>query len=132
MDRKIVSALVGLAGAVQNNGRTENTDAVVRRALLCVDGGSSDQVVETIHREKFTLSPNCATCTMPCGNTSDYDMENWDAQDPELRLLKEKLVSRLAGLAQEEVLPDVVYKAIQYIGFDLAPESYLALLKELE
>ena len=31
---KIVSALIGLAGAVSNNGTTENTDAVIEKALL--------------------------------------------------------------------------------------------------
>ena len=31
---RIISALIGLVGAVSNNGKTEQTDVVVREALL--------------------------------------------------------------------------------------------------
>ena len=31
---RIISALIGLVGAVSNNGKNEQTDAVVREALL--------------------------------------------------------------------------------------------------
>ena len=34
MYRKNLSALIGLAGAVSNNGKTDDTDAIVRQALL--------------------------------------------------------------------------------------------------
>ena len=34
MDLKILSALIGLCGAVSNNGKTENTDRVVLEAIL--------------------------------------------------------------------------------------------------
>ena len=31
---KVISALIGLVGAVSNNGRTEQTDEVIREAFL--------------------------------------------------------------------------------------------------
>ena len=31
---QMISALIGLVGAVSNNGRTEHTDGVIRRAFL--------------------------------------------------------------------------------------------------
>ena len=34
MYRKNLRALIGLAGAVSNNGKTDDTDAIVRQALL--------------------------------------------------------------------------------------------------
>ena len=38
----IISALIGLVGAVSNNGKTEQTDRVIREAFLCLtDAGSS-------------------------------------------------------------------------------------------
>ena len=37
----IISALIGLVGAVSNNGKTEQTDRVIREAFLCLkDAGS--------------------------------------------------------------------------------------------
>lgn len=34
---KVISALIGLVGAVSNNGRTEQTDEVIREAFcICV------------------------------------------------------------------------------------------------
>jgi hypothetical protein len=101
-NKRILSALIGLAGAVGNNGKTEHTDAIVRAALLAVD---SDAQIELIHREKYAISPNCETCQFPCGNTSDYDMEKFD---------------------------QAVYKAISYLGYDLNQESYEILLEELK
>ena len=132
---QIISALIGLAGAVSNNGKSENTDEVVRTALLSIrlevaepeiakpvtytsemvkseaaepetakpvtytsemvkpkadtsetakpeadtsetDKSEADEseIVDLIHKEKFKISPNCATCQFPCGNTSDYDI----------------------------------------------------------
>ncbi len=32
----IISALIGLVGAVSNNGKTEQTDRVIREAFLCL------------------------------------------------------------------------------------------------
>ena len=32
----IISALIGLVGAVSNNGKTEKTDSVIREAFLCL------------------------------------------------------------------------------------------------
>ena len=71
----IISALIGLVGAVSNNGKTEQTDRVIREAFLCLkDAGSEEEMVQKIHAEKFIIAPDCATCLNPCGNTSDYDL----------------------------------------------------------
>ena len=34
---QMISALIGLVGAVSNNGRTEHTDGVIRRAFLQIN-----------------------------------------------------------------------------------------------
>ena len=76
----IISALIGLVGAVSNNGKTEQTDSVIREAFLCLtDAGSEEEMVQKIHAEKFIIAPDCATCFNPCGNTSDYDMAQFYA-----------------------------------------------------
>ena len=72
---RIISALIGLVGAMSNNGKTERTDSVVREAFLrLTDGDSEEETVQKIHAEKFAIAPDCTNCLNPCGNTSDYDM----------------------------------------------------------
>ena len=75
LNREILSALIGLAGAINNNGKTSDTDAIVRKALL----SPGVSVVEEIHREKYRISPNCETCPSPCGNTSNYPLAAFEA-----------------------------------------------------
>jgi hypothetical protein len=54
-------------------------------------------IVET---EKHRVAPNCATCTMRCGNTDNYDLARlWNAPE-ELRTLKLRLLAALFTLAQ--------------------------------
>lgn len=82
----IISALIGLVGAVSNNGKTEQTDSVIREAFLCLkDADSEEEMVQKIHAEKFIIAPDCATCLNPCGNTSDYDMAQFYAADRSYR-----------------------------------------------
>lgn len=89
----IISALIGLVGAVSNNGKTEQTDSVIREAFLCLtDTGSEEEMVQKIHAEKFSIAPDCATCLNPCGNTSDYDMAQFYAADAKVISAKRDLV----------------------------------------
>lgn len=89
----IISALIGLVGAVSNNGKTEQTDSVIREAFLCLtDADSEEEMVQKIHAEKFIIAPDCATCLNPCGNTSDYDMAQFYAADVKVISAKRDLI----------------------------------------
>jgi hypothetical protein len=46
--------------------------------------------------------------------------------------MKERLVAEMKRIATGDRLPDVVYKAIAYLGYDLTKESYEILLEELK
>lgn len=128
-NRNIISALIGLVGAVSNGGKTENTDYIIKTALMSED---TDEIVEQIREEKYVISPNCKSCASPCGNTSDYDMAKFDEEPQNIKQLKEKLIDELVSYAKsnDEIRP-VTYKALAYIGYDLAEQSYLDLLEEL-
>lgn len=92
----IISALIGLVGAVSNNGKTEQTDSVIREAFLCLtDAGSEEEMVQKIHAEKFIIAPDCATCLNPCGNTSDYDMAQFYAADAKVISAKRDLIETI-------------------------------------
>ena len=130
--KKILSALIGLAGAVSNNGKTEHTDRVVITALLSED---SEEAVAAIHKEKYQISPNCAVCPSPCGNTSDYDSAKFDQGSSDVKRLKEEVMEALVDIAKKSKsagqLPQSVYKAIAFLGYELQVESYQLLLEEL-
>lgn len=130
-----LSALVGLAGAIGNNGKLESTDALVREAILSAD---SDEIIQKIHDERNSISPSCQFCESPCGNTSDYDLNRLEESPEKIRALKEQvwesLRKYLTDFSFEEnyELPEVIYRAISCMAYDLVEASYQNLLKELK
>lgn len=129
----IISALIGLVGAVSNNGKTEQTDSVIREAFLCLtDTGSEEEMVQKIHAEKFSIAPDCATCLNPCGNTSDYDMAQFYAADAKVISAKRDLVETVCKkLGSSENVPEDVYQGIAYLGYDLEPEAYAQIRQKI-
>ncbi len=131
---EVIFALIGLVGAMQNNEKTKNTDQVILDALI----KASAEAVEKIHREKHQISPNCATCKMPCGNTDDYTRARYEALDEEIKALWTELIDLMTILAykrlekEDEVLERYMMKGIAYLGYDLVAESYKELIKEIQ
>lgn len=147
MEDKIVGALVGLAGACNNNPKTENTDTVVIKALAFpllnpqADADALLEMIEEICSEKYAVAPGCATCQSPCGNTSDYNMNRIYNAEDSIRSLKLQLLSELQNLAWDlyrndktNLLPqesmELFYKVLIYISFDMEKEGLLAFLEE--
>lgn len=148
-ENRIVSALIGLVGACNNNPKTENTDQVIIKALAYTltqseaDDGTLQALIEEISAEKYTIAPGCAACRTPCGNTSDYDMNRIYNAEADIRNLKLKIITVLKELAadlyktQKAVLMsgesmEIFYKALAYISFDMGKEGLLTLLKEVQ
>ena len=147
MEDKIVGALVGLAGACNNNPKTENTDTVVIKALAFpllnpqAEADALQEMTEEIYSEKYAVAPGCATCQSPCGNTSDYNMNRIYNAEDSIRILKLQLLSDLQNLAWDlyrndktNLLPqesmELFYKVLIYISFDMEKEGLLAFLEE--
>lgn len=148
-DEKIISALIGLVGACNQNPKTEHTDGLVIKALASPLIGSEAteedmlKMVDEIHSEKNAVAPGCAVCTAPCGNTSDYDMKLIYMADEEIRDLKIRILEELRGFAlyeynsrqtegKSKIDATVFYKALSYISYDMEKESFAALLREME
>ena len=131
MYRKTLSALIGLVGAESNNGKTEDTDAIVRQALLRMH---EEDWSQRIREEKFRIAPNCATCSAPCGNTSDYPMERFESWSADQRAIREQVIGELQRIAavERDSLPEIVYRAIAYIGYDLEEDAYQRLLEDMK
>lgn len=144
----IISALIGLVGACNNNPKTENTDTIVLKALavlsesLSYDDKALQGVIDEIYAEKNMIAPECATCAMPCGNTSDYDMNRIYQAEDGVRKVKLDILTKLSELAsdiyckkgpeeiQEEIM-ETFYKALSYISYDMEKEALFTLFEEV-
>ena len=146
---KIISALIGLIGACNNNPKTENTDYIVIKALAfpCswseVCNETLQTLIEEIYTEKYIVAPGCATCQTPCGNTSDYDMNRIYEAETEIRDLKLEILSAVEELAADifsrkkmDALStesmEFFYKTLLYISLDMEKTSLLAFWNEAQ
>lgn len=170
---QIISALIGLAGAVSNNGKSENTDEVIRTALLSIrlevaepetakpvtytsemvkpkadtsetakpEADTSElvksevdesEIVDLIHKEKFKISPNCATCQFPCGNTSDYDMARFNESEENIKAWKMKLIAAMQDyLTEGNEVTEMIYRGISFLGYELDESAYANLINKI-
>ena len=148
-ENKIISALIGLVGACNNNPKTENTDHVIIKALAFpqiqpeADAETLQALIEEIHTEKYNIAPNCAVCQTPCGNTSDYDMNRIYNADTDVRDLKLKMLSALKELAadlyshqKQDVLSkesmEIFYRVLAYSSFDMEKDSLITFWNEIQ
>lgn len=146
---KIISALIGLVGACNNNPKTADTDSLVIKALAFpllypgYDDKAIREIVDDIHSEKNFVAPGCAVCTTPCGNTSDYDMRRIYEADDGIRKVKLQILEELQKLAayvcrNQEFgrIPytdsKFFYKALSYVSYDMDEAGLFELLDEVE
>lgn len=146
---KIISVLIGLVGACNNNPKTENTDGLIIKSLafpLIYPNFGDDELSELlseIRSEKNAVAPGCAMCASPCGNTSDYDMDRIYHAEGDICKIKLQILSKLRKLAMHEYLRrlsseksetdiQIFYKAISLVSYDLKKDTLLELLEELE
>lgn len=100
----LLGSLVGLARSTVNEPKTEDTDRVLRAGLKqAADPNVSaaallrmDAIVQT---EKHRVAPNCASCTLRCGNTDDYNLARLWAAPAEICALKLRILHALFALA---------------------------------
>lgn len=149
-DDPIISVLIGLAGACSNNPKTAGTDLLTTKALAFLllhpetDDTAIQALIQEIRNEKYAISPGCAQCAFPCGNTSDYDMERIYHADASIRNAKLQILDGLRHIAAylypsrldcpetpevSAVLP-FLYKALCQVSYDLDENTLLKLLEE--
>ena len=146
---RIISALIGLVGACNNNPKTAGTDNLVIKALAFPvlypehDEEALRQMIDDIYSEKNSVAPGCAACAAPCGNTSDYDMRRIYEAGDAIRKVKLQILEKIQKLAayifhnqESGIIPctdsGFFYKALSYISYDMDEAVFLGLLDELE
>lgn len=101
----LLGVLVGLARSTVNEPKTEDTDRVLTSGLrLAADPDAAEDALRRMYHivetEKHRVAPNCATCTMRCGNTDNYDLDRLWAAPEDIRALKLRLLAAVFRLAQ--------------------------------
>lgn len=136
----LLGSLIGLARATVNEPKTEDTDRVLRAGLaLAADPDAArerlarmDAIART---EKHRVAPNCASCTMRCGNTDDYDLARlWGAPE-EIRLLKLRLLRAAFALAATNYDPakqEIIDQVLFVLAEDWDEELLLHVLQRAE
>ncbi len=141
MNKRIISVLIGLVGACNNGAATANTDPLLIKALAFSPSSDNDpeieKLIEEIRAEKNKVSPSCAVCASPCGNTSDYDFSRLDGVSEEIRNTKLEILAELHRIAKDaEKLYnkdiELLYKSLSYVSYDLDKEPLQNLLNELK
>ncbi len=144
---ELTGALIGLAKAAGNSGRTKETDRLMMDGLFtCItnvnfDDESIQAYINQVNSVKESLTPGCAACMTPCGNTDNMDMSTLWSADEDIRSLKSLLLLGLRGMAayayhahalgyDEEEVTEWFYKGLAAIGSDLDADTLVGMLME--
>lgn len=145
---ELTGALMGLARACQNNPKTEQTDRIILEGLFTTvtnvnfNDETLREMIRRVSDEKNIISPGCATCGSPCGNTDNYDMKDlWNA-DPDIRSLKSLILFGIRGMAAyayhamvlgytDETVNAFFYRALFVLGLDWPMEKLLPFVLQV-
>lgn len=137
---QLIGALIGLSRTSFSNPKTENTDPLVLNALSKVrvaDDGELDSLIKAVADEKNIISPGCATCPNPCGNTDDYDMGRITAADEDVRAAKLTLLEQLLELSELSVsspsddLYVFVFRVLSVLSWDWESDMFQPTLDDM-
>ncbi len=108
----LLGALVGLARSTVNEPKTEDTDRVLTSGLrLAADPDAAEDALRRMYHivetEKHRVAPNCAICTMRCGNTDNYDLARLWGAPAEICALKVRLLSAVCVLAGQKTTAQI-------------------------
>ncbi|TQI66542.1 hydroxylamine reductase [Clostridium sp. KNHs216] len=144
---ELTGALVGLAKAAGNSGRTPKSDELILRGLfMCItnvnfDNKAIEALTAEIRKEKDSLTPGCAACSSKCGGTDDLDLEQLWNSDEDIRSLKSLLLLGMRGMAAyayhayvlgytDDEVTGWFYKGLTAIDCEQDPSRLLELVME--
>jgi hydroxylamine reductase len=143
----LTGALVGLAKAAGNAGRTKESDELMLDGLFtCItnvnfDDESIKKLIDRVGREKESLTPGCSGCLSRCENAENMDMAALWSADEDIRSLKSLLLLGLRGMAayayhahalgyDDDEVTEWFYKGLTAVGSDLDADTLLGMLME--
>ena len=131
---------MGLARSTVNEPKTEDTDRVLASGLrLAADPDAAEDALRRMYSivetEKHRVAPNCATCTMRCGNTDNYNLARLWAAPEDIRALKQRLLAAVFRLAQgrpDACAQEVIDQALFVLAEDWDEELLAPVVKRAE
>ena len=104
---RLTGALIGLAKAYFGNEHliTETTDQLVLEGLFTTvtnvnfNNETILELMDRIEAEKNKLVPDCSVCTVSCGRTENYDLQNLWTANEDIRSLKSLILFGIRGMA---------------------------------
>ena len=136
----LLGALVGLARSTVNEPKTEDTDRVLAAGLrLAADPAAQEdallRMTRIVETEKHRVAPNCATCTMRCGNTADYEPARlWTAPEAilALKLRTLRCVFQLAQGRPDAAAQEVIDQDLFVLAEDWDEDLLLPVVQRAE
>src|SRR5574344_1241791 len=144
---ELTGALIGLARAAEQNGKTEKATRLILEGLFTTITNVNFNE-ETLHilinrvvAEKNVIALSCESCNSRCGNTDIYDMQKiWTAQ-VDVRSLKSLILFGIRGIAayayhalmlgyQNEEVNNFFYKALYSLAEDWGKDELLPIVME--
>ena len=103
---ELTGALIGLAHTTDADGEIpdETWQMLIDGLFMTItnvnfDAESIRKQIELTHIQRDVMAPLCNSCSDPCGNNEDYDMNKvWNA-DEDIRSLKSLILFGLRGMA---------------------------------
>ena len=146
--KELLGALIALAKTSNNNPKTENTDRILVEGLVALKVQSFgeemlNKKLAMARQEKHVISPNCSTCASPCGNTSEYDVEQWKEESEICQEIKRQMIEDLLELAQMiyqgmvlkkdvSAYMDIIYKVLEIATYDIETENLREIQEEIK
>lgn len=144
---ELTGALIGLARAAEQNGKTEKATRLILEGLFTTITNVNFNE-ETLHilinrvvAERNVIALSCESCNSRCGNTDIYDMQKiWTAQ-VDVRSLKSLILFGIRGIAayayhalmlgyQNEEVNNFFYKALYSLAEDWGKDELLPIVME--
>lgn len=146
---ELTGVLIAVAKSSWSNPKTADTDHLITEGLLLTDERADadaqtlTQMIRCLREEKNKIVPNCAYCTSPCGNTSEYDIDQIRNESEETRSLKFQIlrgIRQMAGIIypaqlqgyEDESIHAFFQKALSVLSYDLTQEELMPTVRELE
>ena len=130
---RLTGMLIGLARATFGNYDiiTPDTYPTMIQALAA-DDSRTEAMIELVEKEKYTIVPDCAVCTVKCGRNEDFDMAKLDSEPAEEKQLKLQLIATARQLATvtlgkttDREINSYLTKALMMAGTENLPAEFL-------
>ena len=136
--RELLGSVIGLARTCTTRPPTATTPGLILAGLHLSDEAvpaTAEQLTkltERVQRNKFEVSPNCATCESPCGKNADYDLSRLDRAQADVQAAKCRLLALLQTCGHRGKMADCVMDAVFALAEDWDAADFAVYEQQLQ